>query len=99
MLTDPTPKEPAPNACSTVRDTYLKWLNNYTTVYCILRAVMNDEFSHKFEEAQPKEMLKMLNDSFGTPNDIERHKTSCTIFNARMREGVSVTDHVLYMIE
>ncbi|WP_135007144.1 hypothetical protein [Pseudomonas putida] len=26
-------------------------------------------------------------------------KTSCAIFNARMRDGASVTDHVLYMIE
>ena len=41
----------------------------------------------------------MLNDSFGTPDDVERHKTSCAIFNARIRDGASVTDHVLYMIE
>ena len=40
----------------------------------------------------------MLNESFDTPDNIERHKTSA-IFNARMREEVSVTDHVLYMIE
>ena len=41
----------------------------------------------------------MLNDSFGTLDDVERHKISCAIFNARMRDGASVTDHVLYMIE
>ena len=41
----------------------------------------------------------MLNDSFGTPDDVERHKTSYAIFNARMREGALVTDHVLYMIK
>ena len=40
-----------------------------------------------------------MNESFGTLNDVERHKTSCAIFNAQMREGTSVTDHVLYMIE
>ena len=40
----------------------------------------------------------MLNESFGTPDDVERYKISCVIFNARMR-GVSITDHVLYMIE
>ena len=40
-----------------------------------------------------------MNDSFGTPDDVERHKTSCAIFNTRMRDGASVTDHVLYMIE
>ena len=38
-------------------------------------------------------------DSFGTPDDVERHKTSCAIFNAQMSDGALVTDHVLYMIE
>ena len=60
---------------------------------------MNDEFSHKFEDAQSENVLKVLNKSFGTPDDVERHKTSCAIFNTQMREGASVTDHVLYMIE
>ena len=60
---------------------------------------MNDEFSRKFEKDQPEEMLQVLRDSFGTPDDVERHRTSCIIFNARIREGASVIDHVLYMIE
>ena len=94
---DPTPEEPTSNARGTVRDTYQKWLNDRTIVRCIMLAVMNDEFSRRFENAQPQEMLQMLSDSFGTPDDVERHKTSFAIFNARMRDGASVTDHVLYM--
>ena len=62
-------------------------------------AVMNYEFSHHLENAQSQDILQMLNEIFGTPDDVERHKTSCAIFNARMREGELVTDHVLYMIE
>ena len=62
-------------------------------------ASMNNEFSRKFEEAQSEKILQVLRDFFGTLDDVERHKTSCTIFNTRMREGASVTDHVLYMIE
>ena len=62
-------------------------------------ASMNDKFSQKFEEAQLEDMLKVLREPFGSPDDVERHKTSCTIFNARMREGASIIDHVLYMIE
>ena len=62
-------------------------------------AAMNDEFSRWFENAQPQEMLQMLNNSFGTPDDVERHKTSCAIFNARMWDGASITDHLLYIIE
>ena len=68
-------------------------------VRCIMLAVMNDEFSHRFKNALLQDMLQILNESFGTPDNIERHKTSCAIFNVRMREGASVTDHVLYMIE
>ena len=68
-------------------------------VRCIMRASMNDIFSLKFEEAQPEKILQVLRDYFGTPDDVERHKTSYAIFNIRMREGASVIDHVLYMIE
>ena len=41
----------------------------------------------------------MLNESFSIHEDAERYKTSCIVFNACMREGASVIDHVLYMIE
>ena len=44
-------------------------------------------------------MLQVLRESFSTLDDVERYKTSCIIFNARIREGASVIDHVFYMIE
>ena len=62
-------------------------------------AVMNDEFSKKFEKAQPEEILQMLKKSFRMPDDIERYRVSSAIFNEHMHDGTSVTDHVLYMIE
>ena len=62
-------------------------------------AAMNDEFSHRFENAQLQEMLQILNDSFGMPDDVERYKISYAIFNARIRDVASVIDYVLYMIE
>ena len=68
-------------------------------VCCIMRAAMSDKLSHKFEDVQPEDMIQMLNESFDTPKDIERHKTSRIVFNIHMWEGASVTDHVLYMIE
>ena len=43
-------------------------------------AAMSDEFSRRFETAQPKDMLQVLEDAFGTPDDVERYKTSCAIF-------------------
>ena len=41
----------------------------------------------------------MLNEFFDTLDDVERYKTSCAIFNTRMKEEMSVTNHVLYIIE
>ena len=54
VITDPAPEQPAPNVRGIVRDTYLKWSNDRTIVRCIMLASMNDEFSRKFEEAQPE---------------------------------------------
>ena len=51
VITDPTPKVPTANARGPVRDTYQKWIFDRTTIRCIMLAVMNDEFNHKFEEA------------------------------------------------
>ena len=41
----------------------------------------------------------MLKESFGMPDNVKRYRVSSAIFNARMCDGTSVTDHVLYMIE
>ena len=32
-------------------------------------------------------------------DDVEWYKVSCAIYNAKMPNGGSITDHVLYMIE
>ena len=76
VLIDPTPEEPTPNAHSTVKDTYQKWLNDRTTVRCIMLATMNGEFSNHFENALTQDILQMLNEFFGTLDDVERYKTS-----------------------
>ena len=99
VITDPAPELPPIGAQNPIKDAYLKWVSDQTTVRCIMLAAMNDEFSRKFEEAQPDEILQKLKESFDTPDDVERYKMSCAIYNARMPNGGSVIDHVLYMIE
>ena len=64
VLIDPAPEEPTPNTRSTIWDTYQKWLNDRTTVRCIILAAMNDKFNRKFENAQPQDILQILNESF-----------------------------------
>lgn len=64
-----------------------------------MKATMNDEFNHKFEDAQLEKMLQILNKSFDTHEDVERYKISYAVFNAQMREGALVMDHVLYKIK
>ena len=99
ILNDPTLELHYANTCSSKRDTYQKWLCDRTSVCCIMLAAMNDKFDHRFENAQIEEIIQVLSESFGTPNDVERHKTSCAIFNARMRDGAPIIYHVLYMIK
>ena len=57
VLTNQAPEEPATNAPRAARDTYIKWLNDRTTVRCMMRAAMNNELSRKFEDAQLEEMI------------------------------------------
>ena len=57
MITDPPPEVPAPNADATIRDTYQKWLNHCMIVHCIMRAIMNDEFRCKFDDAQLNKII------------------------------------------
>ena len=84
VFTDQVPEESAVDAPRAARDTYMKWFNEHTTVRCVMRTAMNDKLSHKFKDAQPEEMIQMLNEFFDTLEDTERRKTSCVVFNARM---------------
>ena len=99
ILTDQALEEPAANAPHATRDTYMKWLNDHTTVRCVMRIAMNDKLNHIFENVQLEKIIQMLSESFDTLEDAERPKTSYAVFNACMREEASVTDHILYMIE
>ena len=78
MITDPAFEVSAPNTNVMVEDTYQKWLNNCVTVCCIMRDAMCDKFSCKFINAQSKEMLQMLNKSFGTLENLSstEHRSS-----------------------
>ena len=70
MIMDPAPEVPISNTDAMVRDTYQKQLNDCMTVRCIMKAAMSDEFSCKFNNAQPKKILQILNKSFGTLEDL-----------------------------
>ena len=47
---DEAPEEPAANAPHAVTDTYMKWLNDRTTVRYVMRAAMNDKLCYKFKD-------------------------------------------------
>ena len=99
VISDPAPEEPPLIAPRATRDAYQKYVSDRTTVRCIMPAAMNDEFSRIFEQTQPQDIIQVLKDRFGVPQDVKRYKTSCAVFNTKLREGDSVTGHVLYMIE
>ena len=99
VIMDLAPELPPVGARNSIKDAYLKWISDRTTVWCIMLVAMNDEFSHKIEEAQQDEIHQKLKESFGMPIDVEWYKVTSTIYNTRMLDGSSITDHVLYMIE
>ena len=51
VLTDFASKESAANAPHATKNAYMKWLSDLTTVHYVMRVAMNDELSHKFEDA------------------------------------------------
>ena len=65
----------------------------------MMLATLNDEFSRRFEQAQPDEILQRLKECFHTLDDVEWYRVSCAIYNAKMSDSSSITDQVLYMIE
>ena len=71
VITDSAPEIPPANAQSLVRDTYLKWGSDRTTIRCIMLATLNDEFSRKIEEAQSDKILQKLKEYFGALDDVE----------------------------
>ena len=62
----------------------MKWLNDRMTVHYVMRAAMNNELSHKFEDVQLEDIIQILNESFDTSEDTERYKISYAMFNTRM---------------
>ena len=68
---DPALELPPIDAQNLVRDAYLKWVFDRTTIRCIMLVAMNDEFNRKFEEPQPDEILQKLKKSFSTLDDVE----------------------------
>ena len=84
MLTDPASEKFSANASCAARDTYIKWLSNHTIVCCMMKTTINDELSCKFDDAQSKEMIQLLNESFSISKDAERYKISYALFNIRM---------------
>ena len=72
VINDEAPEEPPLTVQGAAREAYNKWLSDRTTIRCIMRAAMNDEFSRLFEETQPNDIIQVLKDSFGIPDDVER---------------------------
>ena len=52
----------------------MKWLNDRTTVHYVMREAMNNKLSYKFEDTQPKEIIQILNESFGILDDMDEVK-------------------------
>ena len=65
------------------------------TVQCGMLASMDSELQKRFEDRTPYHMVQELKLAFQKQISEERFKLSKTLFNRKMPEGGSVTQHVL----
>ena len=99
VLKEDCPPVPPANAARAVTERYDRWVNANNKARCYLLAVMNEVLRTQHEGlATAREIMDSLQRMFGRPSDSARHATVKAVMNGRMKNGSSVHEHVLKMI-
>ena len=77
----------------------MMWQNNSLTVKCIILASMTNELQRQHESMETHSILLNLKELYGEHSQTARYEISKQLFHARMKEGTSVQDHVLMVID
>ncbi|XP_073128992.1 uncharacterized protein [Henckelia pumila] len=95
---DCAPAPPA-NASRTVSQAYNNWIVANNKERCYLLAAMNEVLRAKHEALETaKGIMESLQQMFGRPSEQARHEAVKAVMNCKMKNGSSVRDHVLKMI-
>jgi uncharacterized NAD(P)/FAD-binding protein YdhS len=99
ILIEECPPVPAQNAPRNVRDAFDRWIkaNDKARVYIL--ASLSDILAKKHESmVSARDIMDSLRGMFGQASTHLKHDALKFIFNARMKEGSSVREHVLNMM-
>ena len=86
----------ARNASQSVRDAYDRWtkVNDKARVYIL--ASFSNALNKKYEAVMnARQIMESLQEMFGQPSSQIRHEALKYVYNACVKEGQSVNEHVL----
>src|SRR3954466_9958930 len=88
---------PAADATDEVNNVYLARKTQYSTVQCAILYGLESELHKRFENSDPHDIVRELKLIFETHAAVESYEASEKFFNCKMKEGSSVSEHVLKM--
>ncbi|XP_073277714.1 uncharacterized protein [Primulina huaijiensis] len=99
VLKEDCPPVPPANASRTVSQAYNNWIVANNKARCYLLAAMNEVLRAKHEAFETaKEIMESLQQMFGRPSEQARYEAVKEVINCKMKNGSSVCEHVLKMI-
>ncbi|KAA0038165.1 gag/pol protein [Cucumis melo var. makuwa] len=99
VLTEECPQTPATNANRASRKAYDRWIKVNEKALVFILASMSDVLAEKHESlATTKEIMDSLKGMFWQTEWSLRHEAIKYIYTKRMKEGISVREHVLDMM-
>ncbi|KAA0041208.1 gag/pol protein [Cucumis melo var. makuwa] len=99
VLMEECPPFPTQNASQSIRDTYDHWTKANDKAHLYILASMSNIPSKKHEIMIPtRQIMDSLRKMFGKPSILIKQEAIKYVYNARMKEGQFVREHVLDMI-
>ncbi|TYK09545.1 gag/pol protein [Cucumis melo var. makuwa] len=99
VLMKKRPPFPTQNASQSIRDAYNRWTKANDKAHLYILASISDILSKKHEiVVTAHQIMDSLNKMFGQPSIQIKQEAIKYVYNARMKEGESVREHVLIMI-
>ena len=99
VLKESFPPVPSANASKAVSEEYNRWVIANNKACCYLLAAMDEVLRTKHEAFETaSEIMESLQKMFGQPSEQARHEAIKDVMNGKMKNGSSVSEHVLKMI-
>ena len=98
VLDAPLPEAPADDASDDVKNVYATKVDDSTTVQCLMLTCMDPELQKRFENISAHDMIAQLGIMYEKQARAERYEITKALWECKMAEGSSVSDHMIKMI-